>query len=130
MTITAPPLAAAPATATARKRPDGSWRLDDDDWGTFTGPTLSAAYAAAAAYRAGQGDTAVLVTRLLRPGSPADWQVLDRLGCLDDAPVPAEVTITDHAICSRCECPLPAGAPAWPDGDGGVLCNDCTEGEQ
>lgn len=44
---------------------------------------------------------------------------------------PAEVTITpgDDTICARCECDLPAGAPAWPAGDGAVLCNDCAETE-
>jgi hypothetical protein len=42
----------------------------------------------------------------------------------DDAPAPAEVTITDHAICTRCETPLPAGAPAWADGDE-TYCVDC-----
>jgi len=33
----------------------------------------------------------------------------------------------DDTACDRCGCPLPAGAPAWPDGDG-VTCADCAGG--
>ena len=33
----------------------------------------------------------------------------------------------DDTACDRCGCPLPAGAPAWPDGDG-VTCADCPGG--
>lgn len=121
MTTTLAPVAAAldpagpAATATARKLTDGTWRLDDEDWGTFTGPTLGAAYARAAAYRAGQGDTGVLVTRIRRPGSLEDWQVLDRLGYHGDEDWPATPAVNPGAPpCGHrpgCPCPTPLPSP-------------------
>jgi len=33
----------------------------------------------------------------------------------------------DDTACACCGCPLPAGAPAWPDGDG-LACADCAGG--
>lgn len=42
------------------------------------------------------------------------------------APV-AEVTVSwgEDTICASCCCVLPAGAPAWPDGDGRLTCVGC-----
>jgi hypothetical protein len=47
--------------------------------------------------------------------------------CLVPAP-PVEITVGwgDDTTCAACRCLLPAGAPAWPDGDGRLLCADCT----
>ena len=82
--MTASPAAAlttpAPVTAIAWKRPDGTWRLSEDTWGDFAAPSLGEVYAKASAYLAGHGDGRVLAVRLHRPGSPEDWQVVERLG--------------------------------------------------
>ncbi len=64
-----------------------------------------------------------------RPGKSPFTMITDAMGltgplAAPPEPVLAEVTITDHSICSRCECPLPAGAPAWVNGDE-LLCADC-----
>lgn len=64
--------------------------------------------------------------RSLGPGSPA-------CGVWEQRAIGpwTEITVSwgDDTICASCECPLPAGAPAWPAGDGAVLCNDCAETE-
>lgn len=68
----------------------------------------------------------------LRPGTPHEPHGT----CPGTAPeflseyvIPAGITIAwgDDTLCARCECPLPAGAPAWPTGDG-LNCADCTPG--
>jgi hypothetical protein len=59
----------------------------------------------------------------------------EREHCGRAAAMPAEMTIAvgEDTACARCERPLPAGSPAWPDGDV-VLCADCAsasnEGER
>ncbi|HMH94174.1 MAG TPA: hypothetical protein VK586_24220 [Streptosporangiaceae bacterium] len=44
---------------------------------------------------------------------------------------PVEITVGwgDDTTCAACCCPLPAGAPAWPDSDGRLSCVDCTAAE-
>jgi hypothetical protein len=45
----------------------------------------------------------------------------------DPEPELAEITIgwDEDTFCGGCLCALPAGAPAWADGDGQPLCADC-----
>jgi hypothetical protein len=120
VTITALPLAAVPGP-----KPGDVLRV----LCTATdGALITAAVPARTADRLGCGCWRV---RTWRPG-PAGEETGEHMEVIfqrcarthEPAPVRGEVTITDHAICSRCECPLPAGAPAWVDGDE-TYCADC-----
>jgi hypothetical protein len=69
------------ATAVAWQRGDGSWLLEEQDWGHFAGPTLGTAYVKAAAYITEQtGHPFALTVRLRKPGAPQDWQRMAAYG--------------------------------------------------
>jgi hypothetical protein len=68
------------------------------------------------------GCTSMVVDDVMKP-MQVSW-------CVEHDPgyEPPQVTIAhgDDTACDRCGHPLPAGAPAWPDGDG-VNCADCAQ---